>query len=102
GSISPGAAQNFLPSSTTSVMPAAFKAIEDNTATTAAPPALAGPVKVELPPESIGPIDLRQAAANGDARAQFEVAAIYTEGRAVPQDLEQAGTWYERSAAQGF
>ena len=35
-------------------------------------------------------------------RAQFEVAAIYTEGRAVPQDYKAAATWYERAAAQGF
>jgi localization factor PodJL len=60
------------------------------------------PVKVDLPPENVGPIELRQAAANGDARAQFEIAAIYTEGRAVPQDMKAAATWYERAAAQGF
>jgi localization factor PodJL len=83
-------------------MPSAFKAIEDNTTQVSEPPVLDGPVKVELPPESIGPLDLRQAAADGDARAQFEIAAIFTEGRAVPQDLEQAATWYERAAAQGF
>ena len=60
------------------------------------------PVKVELPPEAVGPMDLRQAAADGDARAQFEVAAIYTEGRALPQDYKAAAPWYERAAAQGF
>lgn len=62
----------------------------------------AGPVKVELPPETVGPEALRQTAANGDPRAQFEVAAIYTEGRALPEDLDAAAIWYERSAAQGF
>lgn len=56
----------------------------------------------DLPAEGVGPIELRQAAANGDPRAQFEVAAILTEGRAVAQDLEEAARWYERSAAQGF
>jgi localization factor PodJL len=71
--------------------------------TPAAPEAATpSPVKVELPPEGVGPMDLRQAASNGDARAQFEVAAIYTEGRAVPQDYKAAATWYERAAAQGF
>lgn len=60
------------------------------------------PIKVEMPPENVGPQDLRQAASDGDARAQFEVAAIYTEGRAVPQDYKAAATWYERAAAQGF
>lgn len=63
---------------------------------------LPGPGKLDLPPDALGPADLRQAAANGDARAQFEVAAIYTEGRAVPEDLAQAAVWYERAASQGF
>jgi localization factor PodJL len=69
---------------------------------TAAAPVVTSPVKVEMPPEALGPQELRQAAANGDPRAQFEVAAIYTEGRAVPEDLGQAAVWYERAAAQGF
>lgn len=65
-------------------------------------PELTSPVTVEMPPEGIGPEALRAAAAGGDARAQFEVAAIYTEGRAVPEDLAQAAVWYERAAGQGF
>ncbi len=56
----------------------------------------------ELPPEGVGPLELRQAAADGDARAQFEIGAIYTEGRAITQDYVEAAKWYERSAAQGF
>lgn len=67
-----------------------------------ATPDAASPVKVDPPPDNVGPADLRQAAADGDPRAQFEVAAIYTEGRAVPQDYKAAATWYERAAAQGF
>ncbi|MGN6486677.1 MAG: peptidoglycan-binding protein [Devosia sp.] len=67
-----------------------------------APNALASPVKVDLPPPGVAPDALRQAAADGDARAQFEVAAIYTEGRAVPEDLNAAAVWYERAASQGF
>jgi localization factor PodJL len=63
---------------------------------------LADPVKADMPPEALGPTDLRMAAASGDMRAQFEIAAIYTEGRAVPEDLGQAAIWYERSASQGF
>ncbi|WP_193336973.1 peptidoglycan-binding protein [Devosia beringensis] len=55
-----------------------------------------------LPVEDIGPLELRRAAANGDAKAQFEVAAIFGEGRAVEQDYAEAAIWYERSAAQGF
>jgi len=56
----------------------------------------------DLPPEAAGPMALREAAANGDARAQFEIGAIYTEGTAIGQDLKAAATWYERAAAQGF
>ncbi|HEY0034282.1 MAG TPA: tetratricopeptide repeat protein, partial [Devosia sp.] len=66
---------------------------------TAAAPA---PVTFNLPPENVGPQELRQAAADGDARAQFEIAAIYSEGRAVEQDYAEAAKWYERSAAQGL
>jgi len=94
-----------LPSDTSATAaPAAAPAAPDTTATAnpASPAPLESPVKVDLPPDTVGPLDLRQAAADGDARAQFEIAAIYSEGRAVPQDLKQAGVWYERAAAQGF
>ncbi|MCF6301615.1 MAG: peptidoglycan-binding protein [Devosiaceae bacterium] len=60
------------------------------------------PIDLEMPPEAIGPLLLRQTAANGDPRAQFEVGAIFVEGRAVTQDLSAAAKWYERAAAQGF
>ncbi|HTM78477.1 MAG TPA: SEL1-like repeat protein, partial [Devosia sp.] len=66
------------------------------------PDVAATPATFELPPEAVGPIALRQAAADGDAKAQFEIGAIYTEGRALPQDYKEAAAWYERSAAQGF
>jgi len=62
----------------------------------------APPVTLELPPEAIGPLALRKAAAGGDVRAQFEVGAIYAEGRAITQDLGAAARWYQRAAAQGF
>jgi localization factor PodJL len=66
------------------------------------PSAPDGPLTFDPPAEGVGPEAMRQAAANGDARAQFEVAAILTEGRAVEQDYEEAAVWYERAAAQGF
>ncbi|MEO8758268.1 MAG: peptidoglycan-binding protein [Devosia sp.] len=109
GSIDRSAAQGF--SAAPQAMPNAFApnteiASADGTPTTPAleplSPRQPSPVKVELPPDGVGPMDLRQSAANGDARAQFEVAAIYTEGRAIPQDYKAAATWYERAAAQGF
>ncbi len=59
------------------------------------------PTTAEMPPEAIGPLALRQDAANGDAGAQFEVAARYTTGMGVPQSLSEAAKWYTRSAEQG-
>ncbi len=56
----------------------------------------------DLPPDAVGPVELRQAAADGDVRAQFEIGAIFSEGRAVEQDFVEAAKWYERAAAQGF
>jgi localization factor PodJL len=124
-SIDPAAAKGFTAGSDLPAMPAAFAAVQPGeqvlprTATPATEaietaalppvaveplvmPELESPVTVELPPESLGPEPLRTAAANGDARAQFEIAAIYTEGRAVTEDLAAAAVWYERAAAQGF
>jgi localization factor PodJL len=60
------------------------------------------PERFDLPPEAVGPLELREAAANGSAQAQFEVAAIFSEGRILEKDLAEAARWYERSAAQGF
>lgn len=128
-SIDPAAAKGFTSGAEAPQMPAAFTAVpmalepetaaldELETASTGAlpfaampslgpaadaGPEIASPVLLEMPPEGVGPEPLRRAAAEGDARAQFEVAAIYTEGRAVPGDLAAAAIWYERAAAQGF
>jgi localization factor PodJL len=123
-SIDPVAAKGFEPSTAIPAMPQAFTVSAKEPAGAAAaateqvaelPPLAstvapladaieppASPVKVEPPPETLGPEALRQAAADGDPRAQFEIAAIYTEGRAVPEDIEAAAVWYERAAAQGF
>lgn len=64
------------------------------------PGARSGPV--EMPSAKIGPLSLRQAAANGDALAQFEVGLRFAEAKGVPQDFSQAATWYQRAAAQGL
>ncbi len=61
-----------------------------------------GVSKLTLPPALIGPLSLRLAAANGDPSAQFEIGARFAEGKGVPQDLDQALKWYQRSASQGF
>jgi len=60
------------------------------------------PVAVELPPTELGPNALREAASNGDPRAQYEVGMIFAEGKAVPKDSQEAVKWFERSAASGF
>jgi localization factor PodJL len=57
---------------------------------------------LDLPPASVGPLSLRLAAANGDASAEFEVAARLAEGKGTKQDLADALRWYQRSAARGF
>ena len=104
GAIDPAAAQGFT-TTPLQAMPSAFEAATDLASASpsgVAPLVPQSPVKVEMPPEGIGPLDLREAASNGDVRAQFEVAAILTEGRAVPQDYAAAAVWYERAAAAGF
>src|ERR1700693_1196262 len=45
---------------------------------------------------------LREAAAAGDARAQFSLANQYYQCLGVPQDYAQAVLWYGKSANQGF
>jgi localization factor PodJL len=57
---------------------------------------------LDLPPATVGPLSLRLAAANGDASAQFEVAARLAEGKGTDQDSQEALRWYQRSAAKGF
>jgi localization factor PodJL len=104
GAINRKATQAFAPGPLQS-MPSAFGAADDlaKAATPDVTPlAPTTPVKFDLPAEGIGPVELRQAAADGDVRAQFEVAAILTEGRAVPQDYAAAAIWYERAGAAGF
>ncbi|MHA6692374.1 peptidoglycan-binding protein [Devosia sp. A449] len=112
-SISPRQTMSFTVPVATTPMPASLLALSANDAVDDVPtdiaPDVTGSISAvaavetfELPVEGAGPLELRQAAADGDARAQFEVAAIYTEGRAVTQDYAEAAKWYERSAAQGF
>ncbi|WP_208985946.1 peptidoglycan-binding protein [Labrenzia sp. OB1] len=55
-----------------------------------------------LPPEAIGPMALRSAAASGDPAAEFLVGVKYTEGSGVPADLEKAAVWYQKAANKGL
>lgn len=57
---------------------------------------------LDLPPVTVGPLSLRLAAANGDASAEFEVAARLAEGKGTRQDFADALRWYQRSATKGF
>lgn len=55
-----------------------------------------------LPPEAIGPMALRSAAAAGDAAAEFLIGVKYTEGDGVPADLATAAVWYQKAADKGL
>lgn len=118
GAINPASASTFSKPAAVTPMPSTLLASVERSAVGMEPliahkdfvPATTGsipaapeqPVTFDLPAEAVGPIELRRAAADGDARAQFEIAAIYTEGRAIEQDYAEAAKWYERSAAQGL
>jgi len=53
-------------------------------------------------PAGIGGSALRIAALSGDPTAAFEVATRYAEGRGVPQNAQEAATWFERAAKAGL
>ncbi|WP_137929462.1 peptidoglycan-binding protein [Mesorhizobium comanense] len=57
--------------------------------------------KFDIPADA-GPVALRDAAANGDAKALFEVGSRYAESRGVKEDMAAAAKWYEKSAELGF
>ena len=56
----------------------------------------------KMPPPEAGPLALREAAAKGDAKAQFIIASRYLDGQSVAQDLPRAAEWYQRAAAHGL
>ncbi|MFO1123644.1 MAG: peptidoglycan-binding protein [Hyphomicrobiales bacterium] len=60
------------------------------------------PVSAELPPPETGTLALRQAAARGDAEAQFVIASRYLDGQGVEQNLPEAARWFERAATGGL
>lgn len=65
-------------------------------------PVAPGATLENLPPEAIGPMALRSAAAAGNAAAEFQIGVNYTEGKGVPSDLAEAAKWYEKAAAKGL
>jgi localization factor PodJL len=54
-----------------------------------------------LPPAEVGNLALREAAALGDANAQFVIATRYLNGENVQQDYEKAAYWYGKAAVMG-
>jgi localization factor PodJL len=57
---------------------------------------------IPMPPEGVGSLALRTAAANGDAKAQYAVAYRYAQGEGVARDAVQAATWFELAAKAGL
>lgn len=55
-----------------------------------------------LPPEGVGPMALRTAAASGNPAAEFLVGVKYTEGDGVTADMEKAAVWYQKAAEKGL
>ncbi|MGI8526172.1 MAG: hypothetical protein ACR2K5_08335 [Pseudolabrys sp.] len=53
-------------------------------------------------PIAIGGITLRTAAAAGDAKAAYEVAVRFADGRGVPVNLEEAAHWFAKAAREGI
>jgi uncharacterized protein len=47
-------------------------------------------------------ITVCKAAAQGNALAQTLLGAIYCYGKGVPQDYQQAASWYRKAAEQGL
>ena len=60
------------------------------------------PASFALPPADLGPLPLRQAAAEGDTRAQYAIALRYAEGQGTSQNLNEAVRWLERAASAGL
>ena len=58
------------------------------------------PSKVGMPPASLAPFALRQAAAGGDAKAQFAVALRYLD--AEPANFAEAARWLGYAASAGL
>ena len=56
----------------------------------------------EMPPPEVGTVALREAAARGDAKAQFVVASRYLDGEGMERDATKAAYWYQEAATLGL
>jgi localization factor PodJL len=97
---------SLKPTEAAALPPGVVFSIEDPTlaaqaaAGPSAPPSI--PASLPLPPPDLGPLPLRQAAAEGDARAQYAIALRYAQGQGTPQNLTEAAHWLERAASAGL
>ena len=55
-----------------------------------------------MPPAAVGSQPLREAAAKGDATAQYAVALRYADSKGAARDLKAAAEWFERAARAGL
>jgi localization factor PodJL len=97
-SLKPDDAATMLPGVTFSVaepakMPAP-RAMADSAA--------AIPANLPMPPEGTGPRAVREAAAHGDAKAQFTIGLRYSEGDGIAQSWTEAARWFGFAAASGL
>lgn len=46
-------------------------------------------------------LEIKEKAAQGFAKAQYNLGLMYFKGEGVKQDFSQAKLWYEKAAAQG-
>jgi localization factor PodJL len=58
--------------------------------------------QADLPPETTGTLELRQAAAKGDPAAQFVIASRYIDGKTMKRDFSSAASWYQKAASTGL
>ncbi|WP_417685110.1 peptidoglycan-binding protein [Roseibium sp.] len=66
------------------------------------PDAMPASVVANLPPEEVGTMALRSAAASGNPAAAFLVGVRFTEGAGIPANLSEAAKWYQKAAEQGL
>jgi len=102
-----GGPTSFFDPSTTAIPNQQHSNITSAITRQAAPPRAtapnlpAGDFPSDALPASISPA-LRIAAAANDPAAEYELGTRYAEGRGVPQNLQEAGRWFERAANAGF
>jgi localization factor PodJL len=95
-------APTFEPSAKEALTKPAAMADTIQTAALPQEPAFVAPTpRFDVPVEA-GPAPLREAATAGDAKALFEIASRYAEGRGGATDMAKAALWYEKSAELGF